>query len=233
MNHFANADYGEQYQAARRAYFTRTYGMMAAGLAVTFLTALFVAMFFPGIVMQPLIVIGLCIAELIVVVQFSRTVATASYQQAVGKFMLYALLTGVTFASIFLSFDISSIFLCFLSTAVGFGAMALIGATTKRDLSGMANMLFGGLVALVVLMVVGLFLRTTFLELFISFLGILVFMGMTAYDTQKLGRMFDQAGGSEMAERYSVYAALQLYLDFINLFLYLLRLLSVVNRRSN
>lgn len=224
--------YMDSYVQAKRDYFARTYRIMALGLAVTFLTAMGTALFIPWIAYNSLLVILLCAAELFLVIGFSRRIMTASYGQVIGMFFAYACLSGVTLSSIFLVFDISTIFLCFLSTAVAFGAMALFGVRTARDLSPWRSTLFGGLVGIIVMSLLGLFLRIPAFDLFISVFGVLLFMGMTAYDSQKLGQMFDQAGGTEIAQRYAVYAALQLYLDFINLFVHLLSILSLSNRRD-
>lgn len=216
--------------AARRAYFTQTYGLMAAALAVTFAAALIVARFFPQIAFSTPVVIGLCVAELVVVIAFSRSLTRVSSGTALGMFLLYACLTGVSLSSVFLLFDVSGIFLCFLATAASFGAMALYGMRSRKNLAAWGGTLFGALIGLLVLMVASFFLRFPMLDLFICVLGLLVFLGLTAYDTRKLSMMYDQAAGTELTDRYSIYAALQLYLDFINIFLYLIRLLGYANR---
>lgn len=216
--------------AEKRAYFTQTYGLMAAALALTFVAAWVTARFFPQIVYYTPVVILLCVAELILVFSFSRAINRVSSGRALGMFLLYAVLTGVSLGSVFLCFDISSIFLCFLGTAVSFGGMALFGMRSKANVGSWGSTLFGALIGLLVLTVVSFFLRFPMMDLFICVLGLLIFLGMTAYDTRKLSMMFDQAAGTQMADRYAIYAALQLYLDFINIFLYLLRLLNFTNR---
>ncbi len=216
--------------AEKRAYFAQTYGLMAAALALTFAAAWVTARFFPQIVYYTPVIIGLCVAELILVISFSRVLNRVSTSSALGMFLLYSGLTGVSLSSVFLCFDISSIFLCFLATAVSFGAMALYGMRSKKNISTWGGTLFGGLIGLLVLTVVSFFFRFPMLDLFICVLGLLVFLGMAAYDTRKLSMMYDQAAGTELAERYSIFAALQLYLDFINVFLYLIRLLGYSSR---
>lgn len=216
--------------AEKRAYFTQTYGLMGVALIITFAAALITARFFPQIAYSTTTVIALCVAELVVVIAFSRSITRVSSGGALGMFLLYACLTGVSLSSVFLLFDISSIFLCFLATAVSFGAMALYGLRSQKNVASWGGTLFGGLIGLLVLMVVSLFLRLPMLDLFICVLGLLIFLGLTAYDTRKLSMLYDQASGTELADRYSIYAALQLYLDFINIFLYLLRLLGYANR---
>lgn len=216
--------------AEKRAYFTQTYGLMAVALAVTFAAALITARFFPQLAYSTPVVITLCVAELVVVIAFSRSITRVSSGGALGMFLLYSCLTGVSLSSVFLLFDVSSIFLCFLATAVSFGAMALYGMRSQKNLASWGGTLFGALIGLLVLTVASFFLRLPMLDLFICVLGLLIFLGLTAYDTRKLSMMYDQACGTELADRYSIYAALQLYLDFINIFLYLLRLLGYANR---
>jgi len=108
--------------------------------------------------------------------------------------------------------------------------MALYGLYSKRDILSWGGTLFGGLIGLLVLMLLGFFLSVPTFHLFISVLGVLVFMGMTAYDTRKLSLMYDHAAGTRAAQAYSIYGAFQLYLDFINLFLYLVRLIGLTDR---
>lgn len=231
MMYGENDYYNESYAMEKRAYFSRTYQTMAFGLLLTFATALATARFFPWIAYSPAVVL-LCIAQIGLVIVLNRSIWSAGYGQVMAMFALYACLTGVTFGTLFLAFDVGTIFQCFLAAAVAFGGMAVFGAVTRRDLSPWISSLMGALVGIVVLAIVGIFLRFPMLDMLVSAVGVVVFMGMTAYDSQKLGQLYDQTRGGEIAERYSVYAALQLYLDFINLFLYLLRLLSNNRRRS-
>ena len=220
----------DQRLAEKQAYFTQTYGFMTAALLVTFVAAFVTARFFPQIVYTRGLVGLVCIAELVVVFIFSRSIAKVSTGTALGMFLLYSVLTGISLSTVFLLFDISSIFVCFLGTAVSFGAMALYGLRSKKDVASWGSTLFGALIGLLVLTVVSFFLRFPMLDLFICVFGLLIFLGFTAYDTKKLSVMFDQAAGTELARRYSIYAALQLYLDFINIFLYLLRILGMFSR---
>lgn len=225
-NDYHDDFYLNDYGQAKQAYFSRTYGIMAMGLLVTFLTALATAILAPWMAYSGTLTILLCAAELILVIAFSRAIMTASYGTVMAMFMGYSCLNGVTLSSIFMTFDVTSVFMCFLATAIAFGSMALFGHRTSRNLSSWGSTLLGGLVGIIVMSVIGLFLRLPALDLFISVLGVLVFMGLTAYDSQKLSVMFDRAGGTELADRYAVYAALQLYLDFINLFIHLLSIMS-------
>ena len=176
------------------------------------------------------IVIFLCIAQLVLVFSLSRSLTRGNTTGTLVKFLLYAAFTGVSFSSIFLYFRAETLVLCFLATAAAFGGMALYGLYSKRDVLSWGSTLFGGLIGLLVLMLLGFFLSVPTFHLFISVLGVLIFMGMTAYDTRKLSLMYDQAAGTRVAQAYSIYGAFQLYLDFINLFLYLVRLIGLTDR---
>lgn len=210
--------------AGKQRYLSRIYGFMALGLLITFAVALAVSQLFPQIVYQPMLLMLLLIAELVVVWSFSRRLLTASYQSVLSMFFIYSVLNGITMSSIFLYFDISTIYLSFLTSSVAFGIMALVGHTTKRDLSPLRGILFGGLIALILMTLLGTLLRSTGLEILICCIGIVLFLGLTAYDSQKLLQMYDSAALTGMSQKLAVYGALQLYLDFINLFQYVLLL---------
>lgn len=224
-------DYDEAYAMARQDYFSRTYQTMALGLLLTFATAFGIAYFLPWVAYNGPLLFILIIAQFGLVFALNRAIQTASYGTVIGMFAGYACLTGVTFSTLFLAFDVGTIFVCFAAAAAAFGGMALYGHLTHRNLSPWAGSLMGGLIGLIVLGIVGIFLNMPLVDEFICALGIVIFMGLTAYDSQKLGQMYDATGGGELAERYSIYAALQLYLDFLNIFLYLLRFLG--NRRRD
>ena len=223
--------YGQEARiAGKQRYFAQTYGLMAGALAVTFLVALATARSFPQVAASSGIVIFLCIAQLVLVFSLSRSLTRGNTTSTLVKFLLYAAFTGVSFSSIFLYFRAETLVLCFLATAASFGGMALYGLYSKRDILSWGGTLFGGLIGLLVLMLLGFFLSVPTFHLFISVLGVLVFMGMTAYDTRKLSLMYDHAAGTRVAQAYSIYGAFQLYLDFINLFLYLVRLIGLTDR---
>lgn len=212
------------YESGRQQFFSKTYGAMAVGLLITGLVAYLVSALAPQLAYNPAVVLLLAVAQIVVVLVFSRRVMSASYQAALGMYVLYTVLTGVTFSTVFLAFDISSIALCFAATAVAFGVMAFVGHTTKTDLSPLRGILFGGLIALILVTLVGVLLRSAMLDILVSSIGVVLFLGLTAYDAQKIGRIYDEMGQSTVAGNLAVYGALELYLDFINLFLYLLRL---------
>ena len=175
-----------------------------------------------------LVLIGLIIAQLGIVIALSAAVHRFSASTATAMFLLYSCLTGVTLSSIFVVYTTGSIANAFLVTAGTFGAMSIYGAVTKRDLSGMGSFLFMGLIGLLIAMVVNIFLQSAMMDFVISGIGVLVFTGLTAYDTQKLRRFGMNAplGDAAALRRGAILGALTLYLDFINLFLMMLRLLG-------
>lgn len=212
---------------SRQRFLVQTYGVMALGLLITFFTARWIARFHPQIVYQPFALILLLLAEVIVVFSFTRRLMHASYGSVVAMFVGYSALNGVTMSVIFLTFQISAIYLAFGAAAVAFIVMALYGHLTKRDLSPLRGILLGGLIALLVLTLLGIFLHAPRLELLVCCIGVIVFLGLTAYDAQKLLQLY--AAMPNMGKKLAVYGALQLYLDFVNLFQYIL--LFAGNRR--
>ena len=140
-------------------------------------------------------------------------------------FILYSVINGALLSYIFLAYTASSVATVFFITAGTFGAMALIGYTTKADLSSMGKILFMALIGMIIATVVNLFIKSDGLTMILSYVGVLIFVGLTAYDTQKIKQMLMQApDASESAQKMALLGALTLYLDFINLFIYLLRI---------
>ena len=145
-------------------------------------------------------------------------------------FWSYAALVGLTLSSIFMMYTGTSLFRVFLITAASFGALSLYGYTTKKDLSAMGSFLFMALIGLIISSLVNMFMKSSAFDFLISLVGVLIFAGLTAYDTQKLKSMYLEGDDSEFASKKAVMGALALYLDFLNMFLFLLRFLG--NRRS-
>ncbi len=215
-------------------YMAQVYGWMTCGLLLTAFVSWYAAN--TPEVMQLVFAnritfFGLIIVQLGLVVLLSMMVHKLSGAVATGIFMLYSALTGLTMASIFLVYTYSSIASTFVVTAGMFGAMSLWGYTTKRDLSGMGSMLFMALIGIVLASLVNLWLKSTALMWAVTYIGVVVFVGLTAYDTQKLKNIGESINveDKENLRRYSIMGALTLYLDFINLFLMLLRIFG--NRR--
>jgi FtsH-binding integral membrane protein len=159
----------------------------------------------------------------------SSRINTLSAEAARGLFFVYAALVGVSLSTIFHIYTGSSITRVFFISAATFGALSIWGYTTKRDLSGFGTFLFMGLIGVVIASLVNLFLRSSGLDWLISIIGVGVFAGLTAYDTRRIKGMYDRGDDAASAGRKAVMGALSLYLDFINLFMMMLRLMG--NRR--
>jgi len=217
-----------------RAFLQRVYLFMSLGLATTGVVALGVvsspaALSF--IFGNPLVFYGLMIAELLLVMAFAPVAARASTGVATAMFFGYAALSGVTFSVIFLRYTLGSIGGTFIITGGMFAALSGYGAVTKRDLSSLGSFCFMGLIGLVIASVVNIFLGSTMLYWLTTFVGVIVFTGLTAYGTAKLKALGGQLEGREALTKGALQGALVLYLDFINLFLMLLRVLG--NRRRD
>ena len=220
------AEEGAEVQAR---FFAQVYGWMAAGLGLTGGIAMF-ASTSPELINfvfgTRFVFLGLIIAELIIVGFLSARVFDWSLGKVQATFVGYAMLNGVTLSCVFLAYTSSSIASTFFVTAGTFGVMSLFGYFTKQDLSGWGKMLSMALIGLVLAMVVNIFLNSSVLQTVTSFIGVLLFVALTAYDTQKLKQLalLGVTEGEEMSNKASILGALTLYLDFVNLFLFLLRL---------
>jgi FtsH-binding integral membrane protein len=204
------------------AFVAKVYRWMAAGLALTGLFAYAVVTsptLLRVIVGNPMVFFGLIIGELIMVVAFSRVVQRVTFGTAAAMFLAYCALSGLTFSVIFLAYTRESIASTFFITAGTFGAMSAYGTLTKKDLSSWGQFLMMGLIGVVIAAVVNIFLRSDSLSFVLSCMGVVVFTGLTAYDAQKI-KAYAHAGD----DRLALHGALALYLDFVNLFLMLLRL---------
>jgi uncharacterized protein len=227
------------YDAGLRAYMLRIYNLMASALALTGITALVFAQmatatdaatgqlaltsFGQAIFSGPGAWIVM-LAPLGLVLWLSFGVHKMSQGMAQGIFWVYSVLMGASLSSITLLYTGESIARAFFITAGTFGAMSLYGYTTKRDLTGLGSFLIMGLFGLILVSLVNLFMQSTAVSFALSVAGVLIFVGLTAYDTQKLKAMYYQIGGhAEALGKASIMGALTLYLDFINIFLHLLR----------
>lgn len=201
------------------------YGWMCGGLGITALVAFFVSQS-PSLVLaiagNRLLYWGLMIAQLGIVVYLSARVERIAAGTASLLFVLYSALTGVTFAFILLAFTGESISTTFMICAAMFGSLALYGTTTSRSLAGWGQFLFMGLIGVVLASIVGIFWQNDGFQFVLGFIGVIVFTGLTAYDAQRLKHMA-LAMPSGQVGSYAIVGALTLYLDFINLFLMLLR----------
>ena len=209
--------------------FRKVYQYMAFGLILTALTAYLTAssramLYFMFSSRAPMIVIA--VAEIGLVMYLSAAINKVSSGTALMLFLIYSLLNGLLCSSVLLVYTGESVYKAFISTAGMFGAMSIYGLMTKRDLTSMGSFLRMGLFGLIIAMVINMFVGSSTGDLYISIFGIIIFMGLTAYDTAKIKTMAYDFDGrdDEMTGKVAVIGALALYLDFINIFLYLLRL---------
>jgi FtsH-binding integral membrane protein len=210
-----------------RAYMLGVYNYMAAGLAVSGIIAYFVSAS-PAILTTIYTntaltwVVMLAPLAFILAISFGIQKMKASTVQAL--YWAFAITMGISLSSIFVVYTSASIARVFFITAATFGAMSLYGYTTKKDLTGWGSFLFMGLIGIIIASVVNFFMASAALDFAISVIGVLVFVGLTAYDTQKIRNEYSELDSGEVATKKSVFGALRLYLDFINLMLMLLRL---------
>ena len=213
-----------------RAFIRSVYAWMGGGLLLTALASLWVV---SSTAMQQLLFGSrapfyiLMAAEIGLVLWLSFRIMKMSPAAAASAFLVYSVLNGLTLSVIFLIYTQAAIFQAFVTAAGMFAAMSVYGMVTKRDLTSVGSFFFMGLIGIVICSVVNIFLKSPGLSWAISFIGVFVFLGLTAWDTQKLK---SYASAPELRENLAVYGALALYLDFINLFLMLLRLFG--GRRS-
>ena len=208
-----------------RAYMQRVFGMMGLGLGITGLVAFWVSnspTMLQAIYGTPLIWV-VFLAPVIMAFIFGMRIHAMRASTAQIMFWVFSGVMGLSLASIFLVYTGESITRTFFIAAGTFAATALFGYTTKRDLTGMGSFLFMGLIGLIIASVVNIFLVSTALQWTISVLGVLIFTGLTAYDTQKIKEMYWEGDGAEIGTKKAVMGALKLYMDFINLFLFLLQ----------
>jgi FtsH-binding integral membrane protein len=223
---------GAQIDVGLRAYMQRVYSYMAGGLALTGIVAYAAAAsgFYQSIAGTPLIWIVM-LAPLGFVLALSFGIQRMSPGTAMLLFWLYAAVMGLSLGGIFLVYTGTSIARVFFITAATYGAMSLYGYTTKTDLSGFGSFLLMGLIGIVIASLVNLFIGSNTLQFVISIIGVIVFVGLTAYDTQRIKQMYLESDTAEVADKKAVLGALALYLDFINLFMMLLQLFG--QRREN
>ncbi|MCW8916388.1 MAG: Bax inhibitor-1/YccA family protein [Magnetovibrio sp.] len=219
-----------------RSYMLKVYNYMASGLALTGIVAMFAASYEPLARMFYMInetghITGMTglgwiitFAPLALVFVLSFGINRMSAPAAQGTFWFYSGLMGLSLSYIFFLYTGASITRVFFITAATFAGMSLYGYTTKRDLTGIGSFLIMGLIGLIIASVVNFFLQSSALHFVISAAGVLIFVGLTAYDTQKIKAIYNEMDGKEVATKKAIMGALTLYLDFINLFIMLLRL---------
>ncbi|MBR2989928.1 MAG: Bax inhibitor-1/YccA family protein [Solobacterium sp.] len=181
---------------------------------------------------NPMLSVGILIVQLILCVVFTSRITTMSQATAQTMFYVYAVLTGITFSVLPFAYGAGNVFAAFVYTAVMFVCCAVIGHTTQVDMTRFGGIFMGGLIALIICTVLGFFIPVLMDNLVINYLAVLLFMGLTAYDMQKIKRFYyGTVSGDAVHENLAVYGAFELYLDFLNLFLRILRIMSR-NRRN-
>ena len=216
-------------QLRQKGFLSQVYLWMTAGLLVTAAVAAYTASapsLLNVIYGNPVTIWVLFIAQIGLVIGLSAAIDRLTPATAVALFIGYAVLNGLTLSAIFLVYAYTSIAQTFLATAATFGVMSLYGATTKRDLSTAGNLLTMALIGFFIGSIVNLFWANSAVYWLLTYLGIAIFIGLTAYDTQQIKRLSEQAHDDATAQRLAIIGALKLYLDFINLFVLLLRVLG-------
>jgi len=217
-----------EYDEGLRAYMLKVYNYMAMALAITGVVAFFTASS-PALMS---VIFGTPLAWVVMLAPigiaffFGFRIHAMSMGTAQALYWTFSVVMGLSMASIFMLYTQTSIAKVFFITAAMFGSVSLWGYTTKKDLSGFGSFLFMGLIGIIIASVVNIFLKSTGLEFIISIAGVLVFTGLTAYDTQRIREGYNMVQGTEMAGKAALMGALNLYMDFINLFIMMLRLFA-------
>lgn len=214
-------------------YISKIFGTMFLGLLVTALAALFTVSspaMFKLIYGSPFMFV-LIIAELVIVFSLSARVTRMSYSSALLMFYAYAVINGITLASVFVVYELGTIYTAFFTAAISFGVMAIYGMVTKKDLTRVGSVMLMLLIGVIVASLINMFVRSQGFDLLISFVAVALFVGLVAFDTQKLkSYYYMSANDHQLQRKIGIIGALSLYLDFINIFLYLLRIFG--NRRD-
>lgn len=218
-------------KAAQSTLLRSVYVWMPLALVITGFVSMYVAQSYQLVSFifgNRLALWGMLIAELAVVFYLSARINSISFTKATVMFIIYSILNGATLASIFLVYTMSSIASTFFVAAGTFGVMALYGYITKSDLTRIGNICLMALIGLIIATLVSMFWQNSMLQMIITYVGVILFVGLTAYDSQKIKRLLTADGieVTEETQKIALLGALTLYLDFINLFLYLLRLLG-------
>lgn len=220
-------------ESLQQKFISRVYGWMSFALIMTAVTSLYVvssATIKALVFGNPLVLIGLIILELVAVVSLAAAVDKMSVSTAMSVFVGYSVLNGITLSGLLLVYTGASVAMAFIICAATFMVMSIYGATTQADLTDLGRLSMMGLFGIIIASVVNIFMHSTAMEMIISYVGVLVFVGLIAYDTQKLKAMAQNLNNDEAYQKYAILGALTLYLDFINLFIMILRIVGVRNR---
>lgn len=220
-------------QLGLNTYISKVFGTMFLGLLVTAGAAFFTASSrtMLNLLYGNSLIYLFIIAELVIVFSLSLRINKISYSSAQLMFYIYAIINGITLSSVFLVYNLGTVYTAFLTTSISFGVMAVYGMTTKKDLTKIGSIFTMLLFGVIIASVVNIFLGNSQFDLIISFVAVALFVGLVAYDTQKLkGYYYMSLNDYQMQRKIGIMGALSLYLDFINIFLRLLRILG--NRRD-
>ncbi len=224
---YAQSEAAQAVDQGLRIYMTKVYNYMGIGLLITALAAYAGAAsgIYLALAQTPLIWVVM-LAPLGFIFFLGARMHKMSASAAQTTFWLFAGVMGFSLSYVLLAFTGESVVTTFLVTAVAFGSLSLYGYTTKRSLSGMGSFLMMGVVGLIIASIVNIFLQNSAMHFIISVIGVLVFAGLTAYDTQKIKQLYYSGDSRETAEKKAIYGALNLYLDFVNMFVFLLQFLG-------
>lgn len=224
--------FNDVFQTDFAALMRKVYLWMTLALLITGFTAYLAAnseIMVNAMIEHYEIFLGVAVTELVLVYVISSRIQKLSLTQGTLLFILYSLLNGFTLTLVVLAYTEESVTQVFLVTAATFGVMTLYGYTTKKDMTTIGNLFFFALMGIILATVVNIFLKSSMMSLIISYVGVLVFVGLTAYDTQKIKKMLleeSQYGDGERGQKNALLGALALYLDFINLFLHLIKIMG-------
>lgn len=221
-------DFARSIQEKISDFMYRVYGLMAAAFVLTATTSYYIAStpaLFKPLVEKPAVFVLVMVVQLILVVVLTLMMTRLSFVVATALFFIYALSMGVTISTIFLVFKLSSIYIAFFVSALMFASMSMYGYFTKTDLTSVGNIVMMALFGLIIGLVINLFLKSSMVDVILSAVGVILFTALTAYDTQRLKYMARLMFSEGVEVRQvAVFGALSLYLDFVNLFLYMLQL---------
>lgn len=212
---------------AENSVFRNVYLWMCGALTITGLVAYYIASnpsVSYSLFSNSMVFYGLIIAEFVLVIALTAAINKISALTATLMFLLYSVINGATLSAIFFVYTMASIATAFFVTAGTFGVMAIYGSVTKTDLTKVGNICFMALIGIIIASLVNIFLKNPMMDMIVSIIAVIVFVGLTAYDTQKIKKMLWNAEMNDTTQKLAVLGALTLYLDFINLFLYILRI---------
>lgn len=217
-------------------FITKVFVSLSIGLSISMIISFVMSKFLYTLAYMlgnlfTVFIIGICIIELVIGFSFSSRISKMSVKECWVSYILYSFFTGLSLSTIVSVYTDASVFYAFMVTLIVFVSMSIIGHTTKVDISKFSSLLFAGLISIILLSVLNFFIRSSSMDYMLSVAGIIIFLGLTAYDMQKLKYYYDNFSyDEESINKVAVFGAFQLYLDFINLFI---RIIQIFGRRRN